>query len=126
MSCENGSSALSYTVEGDRVLYIEQTVRTNREKLGIPDNLTQEQLETAVDSAMTSTYNDLHGVEASAKINGNQILITVKMDLEEADLEALNDRGLLTEAAASSDYVSWTKTKEALEAEQIACQPAEK
>lgn len=126
MSCENGDSALSYSVAGDRVVYIEQTIRTDRDKLGIPQDLSQEQLDMAVSSAVSNMYEDLDGVDAQAQINGDQILISVKMDLEKADLEALSERGVLTDAVVSTNYVSWTKTKEALEAEQIACQPAEK
>lgn len=80
----------------------------------------------AVSSAVSNMYEDLDGVDAQAQINGDQILISVKMDLEKADLEALSERGVLTDAVVSTNYVSWTKTKEALEAEQIACQPAEK
>lgn len=126
MSCESGDSSLTYTVEGDRVLYIEQIIRTDREALGIPGEMSQEKLYSAVYIAMRSMFEDLDGIDSDVQANGDQILITVKMDLQTADLQVLSDRGFLAKGDVSSDYVSWTKTEEALEGKQIACQPAEK
>lgn len=112
---------MSFTSLNDKVLTSQLKFRISAADLGLaPENDNAAALQNAA-NAVNQSYNDLQGVTASSSVDGDGLQVLLVIDYRSADLGALIERGLITQAETESQFVSADKTKSTLEQGGFAC-----
>lgn len=119
--CSNDTMLYDFEIQADRLLTQKQVFSMPLSRL-LPDE-TDENADVTirVEEALAGMYQDVDGVEAKGKLEGDQVEIAVTIDFQKADLQWLIDQGLILPSSSGSHFVSAASTRSQLEKEGFAC-----
>ncbi len=120
--CDNDSNEeVTFEAKGDQINKMTQTFDMSFEDLGISDDLDSNAIKDKINASLDEKYNALEGVQISSELQEQKVHVTIEIDFEQADLDALVEKGLLDKGEIKSSYVSLAKTKEDYKASGYAC-----
>lgn len=120
--CDNDSSEeVTFEAKGDQINKMTQTFDMSFEELGIDDDLDSNAIKDKINASLDEKYNSLEGVQITSEIQEQKVHVTIEIDFEQADLDALVEKGLLDKGEIKSSYVSLAKTKKDYKANGYAC-----
>lgn len=121
LNCSNDSGETwTFTAEGNKIKTGKLVFSMNKSDLGITDEMDDTTVKDTINAALSNKYT-LEGVTASGEMKEDKIEITLNIDYDKADDQALIDAGLMTEGEKQNQYVSIKKTKEIYENSNYSC-----
>ena len=125
VDCEKEDMIVHLDAMDDEVRMFTQSFYMTLSDLGIDENQEDEKIQEQVYNAAKNLYAELLGVNVVADYEDGRVKITVEINYEVANVDALIEAGLLDEGELESQYVSLDLTKEALENDGFACKSLE-
>lgn len=120
--CDNDSNEeVTFEAKGDIIKKMTQTFDMSFEDLGISDDLDSNAIKDKINASLDEKYNSLEGVQISSEIQDKSVHVTIEINFDDADLDALVENGLLDKGEIKSSYVSLAKTKKDYKASGYAC-----
>lgn len=114
-----GGESSEYTIEskGDEMTLMKSKTTLNTESLGA----TEEQINAIIDEA-AKMYKNVKGITYKTDLEGNILTETIEINYKEADLDELEDLGLVEfEDSGKIKYVSLKETVKSLENDSYTC-----
>ncbi|MCI9041637.1 DUF1307 domain-containing protein [Dubosiella newyorkensis] len=121
LECIKDSDSMSFVAVGDMLQQQTQVFYMTYEDLGINEGLNHDDLLKAINEKLAQSYGALQGVDVVSSLEDNRVKVTVSIDYNQANIQALIDAGLLHEGEVETKYVSLGKTQKQLEDDGFAC-----
>lgn len=121
MTCTSEAGSYEFNAQGDQVTKSVQTESVSFEELGLEQGADAVKIEEAITRVLAESYGSLEGVDASGAVKDGRVEMTVSIDYETADHQALIDAGLLEPGELDSQYVSLERTQSELQSQGFAC-----
>ncbi|MBP3852577.1 MAG: DUF1307 domain-containing protein [Erysipelotrichaceae bacterium] len=124
VECVNSDQKVTTTFEakGDKIKKMKQVFFLTNSDLGITDEMNKETIQTKINDTLKEKYQGLEGVTVTGKVIDKEVEVTVEIDYEVADKDALIEAGLLDQGEKQNTSISLQKTQGVFEENGYACE----
>ena len=122
LTCTINHNKMIYNANGDQITTITQTIEVPKEELGLPEGVKMEDATEVITKSVTKKYEHMDGVNVHVKVDSEKAIVTLTINLPEADLDKLVEAGILDKGEMQNKYVSLKKTEETMKAHGCICE----
>lgn len=123
--CASNESEYDYSAKGDEITSWRMVTMISLEDFALPEETERRELESAIRQSVQDLYKEVRGVSASCTFTETDVVVSLVVNLEAANLDDLIEFGLLQKADVVNQYVSLSRTTEALEQAGYVCDGAD-
>lgn len=125
VDCTKEDLMVHLEAKDDEVKMFKQTFYMTLSDLGVDANQGNDKIQEQVSNAAKALYDEILGVNVRAEYLDGRVKITIEINYEVANIDALIEAGLLDKGEIESQYVSFELTKAMLQKDGFACQVIE-